>query len=516
MDSENLKDGMDFEVRDQSFIETGVYNAHPFASLREAVKNAIEAGATRIHIFPDGRNRTVIHDNGGGMSEADMTQYLSAFGAGAKKRGKDDNMGIGLKAVAPVQNPTGVEITSWVSRRAAHQIVLGKRGPGRYGILSQGGKAIRSVPIPQYQGEETPPTGTLLVLRDTEFQPYAMGKYLNDRFLSLPEGVVLQIFRKDTGGLGARSVNGLLSCLNVVCGKTGTLKLKHSLLHWGIRSEGLTPEERTQMENYTKNVFSANSMYMAWAGEAYAWWEFSRGGRVKLNSWGIRSGAGQVIMIVEALGAKIAPTMDRCSITGWNEEEAREEVVENLPDELRNFMLEWEDKHYDPEFEKGLVQSILSEIGAPTSPISPSQEGALPPGQSLWKEAQDPPARKKRRDPPETRKPSKARGRPGYAFVDRRELGNTAIAYEENAHRILLNKDAPLVKFHEKAPTAKGRSNIRAWMAAIVIAFFEGHFHKYDEVPTEADLTSALLTFSGGQGALMVKHPNWFRSPAKA
>lgn len=93
----------------------------PFQWAREFLKNAQEAGATRVEFGVEwqavrkrGVYRRTIADNGSGMSRDEIVRFFSKLGEGAKPiGGVHDNFGVGAKIASLPWNPDGVIILSW-------------------------------------------------------------------------------------------------------------------------------------------------------------------------------------------------------------------------------------------------------------------------------------------------------------------------------------------------------------------------------------------------------------------
>src|SRR5687767_11697908 len=89
--------------------------------VREAVLNAIEAGAARIHFGIEwqaaearGVFRRLIADNGCGMNDDELRGFFNTFGGGGKPIGDDhENYGIGIKSSLLPWNSEGIIVASW-------------------------------------------------------------------------------------------------------------------------------------------------------------------------------------------------------------------------------------------------------------------------------------------------------------------------------------------------------------------------------------------------------------------
>ena len=84
----------------------------PYQWVRELLKNALEADATRVEFGIEwqaverlGCYRRSIVDNGCGMNSGELLKYFRTLGVGAKKiGGSHDNFGVGAKIATPVES----------------------------------------------------------------------------------------------------------------------------------------------------------------------------------------------------------------------------------------------------------------------------------------------------------------------------------------------------------------------------------------------------------------------------
>lgn len=95
--------------------------AGPFQWAREFLKNAEEAGATRVEFGIDweavaklGEYRRIVADNGHGMDPDELFRFFSKLGEGGKPiGGVHDNFGVGAKIASLPWNPRGVIVLTW-------------------------------------------------------------------------------------------------------------------------------------------------------------------------------------------------------------------------------------------------------------------------------------------------------------------------------------------------------------------------------------------------------------------
>jgi hypothetical protein len=109
-----------------ALIERSCRDGHPLQFLRELVQNALEAGATNIHVRPveafsrqeDGSTKQLallsVQDNGPGMSGDDLKRFFMKLGESHNPNVGDphENFGIGGKISTLPWNPAGVVLVS--------------------------------------------------------------------------------------------------------------------------------------------------------------------------------------------------------------------------------------------------------------------------------------------------------------------------------------------------------------------------------------------------------------------
>ena len=125
----NMKRSQFTPIKDDSPSSTMIRfgrQVAPMQFLREAIQNAIEAGATRVRVepcplamkdhasLPGGVKRLSIVDNGCGMNAKELLQYINKYNSSSKvSGGHHDNFGIGIKATASSFNHYGLVFISW-------------------------------------------------------------------------------------------------------------------------------------------------------------------------------------------------------------------------------------------------------------------------------------------------------------------------------------------------------------------------------------------------------------------
>lgn len=105
----------------------------PMQFVREAVQNAIEAGAKKVTIercplYLKTQKQTEklrIVDDGCGMTPDELLKYINKYNSSSKlSKGRHDNFGIGIKATAANFNRYGLVFVSWSAGGDGHMIWL--------------------------------------------------------------------------------------------------------------------------------------------------------------------------------------------------------------------------------------------------------------------------------------------------------------------------------------------------------------------------------------------------------
>lgn len=333
--------------------------------LREVVHNAMDAGASEIQISVSSTGSLLIRDNGHGMSPEKLLHLIGGWARSTRNIGiGGDHFGHGLKGCARGFDAS-IAITSSEDGQLAGKMLLAPGNNGEWGIVEHGcGSAVAEVSLNSTDflyGK----TGTVVEILDVpgymkKFRnPEAIAKFLNARYLNPRDTIKIYTSPDFTGEQLA--VPGLLGHLRQVSKKDeggnplcGFVELEHCNLYWGTRREDLG-----------RNDPSVDAIHFAWDGEVYHS-KSVRGGMEMLSTWGVRAGASSVIMIIEAKGPDIQTDITRFgSFKGWEKNDARVEVRENLPEQLRAYIDEQIKKRFDGGADDALVQRFLDWVGAP-------------------------------------------------------------------------------------------------------------------------------------------------------
>ncbi|MER6575280.1 hypothetical protein [Nonomuraea sp. NPDC001023] len=213
-------------------IERVHRESHSFQWAREALINALEAGATQIEFGVEwhaveqlGVYRRTIADNGRGMAEDEIDVFLNTFGGGGKPIGDvHQNFGVGVKTSLLPWNKYGLVVISLKDGDSSlvwlqHDPVTGEYGLRRIPAEDENGRetiehVVEPSFIDDFDWSEVVPDfireaghGTVLILlgnepsQDTvlgdldreEARPHSLRRYLNTRLWEVPQGVEVKI-----------------------------------------------------------------------------------------------------------------------------------------------------------------------------------------------------------------------------------------------------------------------------------------------------------------------------------
>ena len=146
-------------------IAAGEVIERPAGVLKELLENAIDAGATAVHIDIEGAGRNLIrvNDNGCGMDETDLQTSVLRHATSKIKQFEDlaslHTFGFRGEALYSVAAVTKVSITSCVEGGTGHRLEI------------HGGKIVAQSPAPAI-------TGTTVEIRDLFYNVPARLKFL--------------------------------------------------------------------------------------------------------------------------------------------------------------------------------------------------------------------------------------------------------------------------------------------------------------------------------------------------
>jgi hypothetical protein len=208
----------------------------PGQLLRETFRNAQEAGASNVHFGIEWQGveaqrvyRRYIADDGIGMDERDLTQFMLTYGGGGKPIGTEhENFGIGAKVALLPWNPAGLLVISYKECEGYAMLVRGEErdyGAFPWEAVDDDGEVVHTAVIDPEgatlgafgiadigsiwsqvpfwaERDEQPEHGTIFLLlgpdsdydtilgdpgRPEEAVTYMQAQFLNSRLWELPE-----------------------------------------------------------------------------------------------------------------------------------------------------------------------------------------------------------------------------------------------------------------------------------------------------------------------------------------
>lgn len=147
-----------------ALIDRTYRESHPYQWVREALINAKEAGATRVHFGIEwqgvenlGFYRRIILDNGRGMTADKMLLFLNTYGGSGKPiGGEHENFGHGFKTSALPWNRNGIVVVSKSADDGSQAMVRLEFDPktNEYGARYEEVEGIRDAVYAPYDATE--------------------------------------------------------------------------------------------------------------------------------------------------------------------------------------------------------------------------------------------------------------------------------------------------------------------------------------------------------------------------
>ncbi len=302
-------------------------DCHPLQFLRELTQNAVEAirrvgGHGNIvwdvdwhtHELED-LYKLCVTDDGDGMTGPEMIRLINQLSASGVQQSLTGNYGVGAKIATASRNPFGVVYLSWTAGQGAMIQLFRDPESGQYGVKqwrrSDGGYAY-FVPI---EDEVKPPIitehGTRVVLLGTSETDNTVqapipspspsrwiSKYLNSRYLSFPEGIVVKAREgwnyplTDTKRNYLRTLTGQRPYLDEHAEQSGSVVLSKAIVRWWIL------KDEPAVANNSGFVESAGHMAALYQNELYEL-AAGRSGASRLQQFGITFGHHWVVLYLE-------------------------------------------------------------------------------------------------------------------------------------------------------------------------------------------------------------------------
>ncbi len=167
---------------------------------REAVQNALEAGATKVRVTPirvGPAYKVAVLDNGSGMSAAGLRSF-SNLAESSKVLGLDKNFGIGMKVAGLAHNKLGIGVISRMpGSKEVNIIHVTRQGLRQFGDGSTVTAPFKDADLGGYDWFLPAAANTMVIffgdfLEDSSTVERHVGdsiKVLNSAYWSMPEGV---------------------------------------------------------------------------------------------------------------------------------------------------------------------------------------------------------------------------------------------------------------------------------------------------------------------------------------
>jgi hypothetical protein len=305
-------------------------DCHPLQFLRELTQNAIEA----IGRTPDGKGeitwdvdwtavdvgdyaepKLCIIDNGDGMTGDEMVKYINQLSSSGTEQSMSGNYGVGAKIAAATRNHAGLIYLSWKNGRGSMIHLWRDPQKGKYGLRQfarpGGGFAHHTEVEEAVKPDLIKDHGTKIILLGMADDANTMtappeapsasrwiAKYLNTRYFTVPEGVMIRARegweypRTDTDRNVLRKLTGQAEYLKQHSEASGRIELTEAIAYWWIL------KDEPALSNNSGHMESSGHIAALYKGELYEMLS-ARGGRARLQHFGILYGTNRVVVYVE-------------------------------------------------------------------------------------------------------------------------------------------------------------------------------------------------------------------------
>lgn len=360
--------------------------------LRELVMNGIDAKRTdsNLEILIDidwdyyqlnGVYKMCISDNGKGLSALEIREFLNKMSSSSSTQDFMGNFGIGAKISTYPISKKGVIYKSWKDDKGILGVIISENNDyGLEHLEKEDGSVTEILDLPDnaWKPLNIEKVGTSVTIcgnseNENTFLPQNQKttlwilRYLNRKFLNLPEGVSIKVryFSNSDSKTWPTSepkqlnneikwytVHGSKYWLDKYSAKgKGTVSLSNGKMHWWIIDE----------LNDNGRAFDQKAhIAILHKGELYNYQEFALANRKTLNSLGIYAGADRIVMYFEPNPDKynnfyIQPSRSSIEINGENPWLfATEEFKKKIPAKILKFVEE--------EREKGRKETDLKSL----------------------------------------------------------------------------------------------------------------------------------------------------------
>ena len=471
-----------FGISNWMFLENLVQDAPRELAIREAVKNSEEAGASRVDVtFYNGR--TQIGDDGKGMTPEEMSKLFDALGASDKPVSQLHNFGVGAKLAALILR-TNLLIKSRPKAKANRltadsvefeRIVL-QDGSIQWGPVETAGKMLRRIKL---VNREKPYSTIVEFDKPKRCTPKGIRSYLNLRFFRFQSQVRV---RESTG---FKDCVGLVSVLENVCKKVHTKEYESCTLMWGIRKKG------TEAQDYMDEHLNLPCLMYAFQEECF----YHSHKSSVLTNWGIHAGQREVVLVIIPKGERVCYTPVRDKVHGWEDADAREEVAQNLPEELQKFVDQRAEAEVEDDEElQSNVQDELQKLRKKL-PALAAYIKAQGPGNSRSRKAgrtgsssTSSGTRNTSDEDRQPRKKKRVKGMPGYDFVQ--GSFEESVVYDSVNEVLQINLNHATLKSWLRSKKGDANRRLRRDIAVQLLVGWASHFVRYEDVPPPEVLES--------------------------
>lgn len=358
----------------------------PLQYIRELTQNSIEAieqsgkdgqivwTYDRQYMKEKGIRKLSIIDNGVGMDGEELRKLMNHMFSSGKQQGLTENFGIGAKVSGLMHSPDGMVYKVWKEGKGYLGILMKHPENDQYGLLQhelEDGDLSPYIEIdsslkPEFKRCTVTNHGTQVTLlgvqpeqdtylpKDAVYGPNWLARYLNCRYLSVPENVELAVscnVHKNEDGTPKyqiRMIKGMRYYNEKYSTHSGVLPIKGAKVHWWVLEGLKNPRPEFPSVSHSASIFQ---------GELYDYEENTTQNMTRLHRFGIIQLVKRVVIYVEPTNQKVTADPSRSFVTlgsaqkiPWDE--WGDEFAANMPEELRQLEEEASEKATDEDLSK--------------------------------------------------------------------------------------------------------------------------------------------------------------------
>jgi len=351
----------------------------PFQYIRELTQNSIEAieqsgkngqiiwTYDRQYMKEHGIRKLSIIDNGVGMNGEELRELMNHMFSSGKEQGLTENFGIGAKVAGLTYSPKGMVYQVWKKGNGYLGILMKHPENGQYGLLQHESEEGDVSPYIEIESENKPQfkrctiddhgTQVTLLGSETEQDTYLpsgdgnwLAKYLNTRYLTVPENVELAVscnVHKDKPPQ-IRMIKGMKYFNDKFSTHSGILPINGANVHWWVLKDKKHANPEYTSTSHTASVFQ---------DELYDFEGNNTQNMTRLHRFGIIQLVKKVVIYVEPTNQYVTADPSRSFVTlgsakkiPWDE--WGDEFTANMPDELRSLEEDASEKATDEDLSK--------------------------------------------------------------------------------------------------------------------------------------------------------------------